>query len=108
MKYITINVSFQGADVEEKDPTIVMRYPFLFPDLCSHITVAEAMTAMLLKDHPGSIIRPVGAGFVDMNQGLRPCGTSTTMNMGPAEGDHEVILLGPVNGSFFLRESGIL
>lgn len=82
-------------------PEVYLRYAFLFPDLISHADHLETCLACIAKTHPqaGVVSRLVGAGFFDVHRCL-VIGRSTTLNIGPATGDLEVILYGPTNGLF--------
>jgi len=70
-----------------------MEIPFVFPDMCVHKIIAEAVTPGLLQHWEGAKVEPVAAGFL-ASAGLEAkChGESDSMNL-KSRGDADMLLI---------------
>jgi hypothetical protein len=95
MKYVIFRVDFKdGGGLE---------VPIVFPELCVHSLIAEAVQPTLEKHWEGSTATPISAGFLSSTGFLDEChGKSDTLKLeSRGEQDTALIRLNDYGAAFF-------
>ena len=84
MKYIVMSVKLDDLEME---------IPFVFPDMCVHKIMAEAVTPGLLQHWQGAEVKPIAAGFLSSAGLEAKCyGESDSLNLKSREADDMLLI----------------